>query len=103
MDLSQRQLSLVMTGDLEAEAGQLSFVVRELAAEDFLLLTPLASELSFVDSLSTWEDAPSSAKESGEDSGASPTDRNAHEEVAIPVPEDSRSWLEFVQTSAPAT
>jgi len=103
MDLSERQLSLVMTGDPDSEAGQLSFVVRALTAEDFLLLTPLASSLSFVDSLSAWEDAPPSAKQSDEASGASPANQTAKVEIAIPVPSDSRSWLDFVQASAPAT
>ncbi|MFQ5463185.1 MAG: hypothetical protein ACE5E5_11240 [Phycisphaerae bacterium] len=103
MELHQRQLSLVMTGDLEAEAGQLSFVARELTAEDFLLLTPLASELSFVDSLSAWEDAPPPTKESSENSSASPADQHVHEQIAIPIPEDSRSWWDFVQASRPAT
>ncbi len=103
MDLSRRQLSLVMTGDPGSEAGQLSFVARELTAEDFLLLTPLASALSFVDTLSAWEDTQASNRDSDDNPNPSDADAREGEEVAIDVPADSRTWLDFVQASAQAT
>lgn len=51
MDLSRRAMSLLVVGDLERETGHLVVIARAPVKDDFLLLTPLASSLSYVDDL----------------------------------------------------
>jgi hypothetical protein len=58
MDLARRSLSLLVVGDLERETGQLVVVARPPVKDDFLLMTPLSSSLSYVDDLSALSAAP---------------------------------------------
>lgn len=51
MKLDNRQLSLVVCGDTTQEVGSLTVIARDLVPEDFLLLTPLASSLGYLDDL----------------------------------------------------
>ncbi len=55
MDLKRRCLSLVVSGDTEDSAGSLSVIARVVVPEDFLLLTPLAGTLPYLDDLSVVE------------------------------------------------
>lgn len=51
MDLERRSLSLVVTGEASDAFGSVSVIARELIPDDFLLATPLASSLPYVDDL----------------------------------------------------
>jgi len=51
MDIKRRALSLVVTGEAGDAAGSMAIVARDVVPDDFLLATPLASSLSYVDDL----------------------------------------------------
>ena len=64
MDLNRRSLSVIVTGEPTDAFGSVSVVARELVPDDFLLATPLASSLSYLDDLGRTaadEDAPADA------------------------------------------
>ncbi len=44
-------MSLVVSGDTSQDVGSLTVIARDLVPEDFLLLTPLASSLGYLDDL----------------------------------------------------
>lgn len=58
MDLARRAVSLFVVGDLERETGHLVVIARAPLKDDFLLLTPLAASLPYVDDLSALTAAP---------------------------------------------
>lgn len=58
MDLARRALSLLVVGDVENETSQLVVIARPPIKDDFLLFTPLASTLPYVDDLSALTAAP---------------------------------------------
>lgn len=88
MRLTDRMLSLMMSGDLDEETGHLTVIARSLVPDDFLLMTPLAGTLPYLDDL---------AKTDGEGSGSQGewVDPNGAELST------TGSWVDFVQ-SAPA-
>jgi hypothetical protein len=51
MNLSKRNLSLIISGDVDEGPATLSIIVRELMADDFVLLTRSGGDLSFVEDL----------------------------------------------------
>ena len=51
LDMRRRQLSLAVCGEPDNGTGQLTLIAREVLAEDFLLLTPLANTLPYLDDL----------------------------------------------------
>lgn len=87
MDLNRRVASLMVSGELERVIGHLSVVVRELSAEDFLLLTDLAGAHSCVDSLADVKAV------GGESESAAPG-------TAVPAP--AGSWADFVEGAGAA-
>lgn len=74
MDLARRAVSLLVIGDIESEIGQLVVIARPPLKDDFLLLTPLAGSLPYVDDLSALTAAPDTT-------------------LAASVP---KSWVDFV-------
>ncbi len=56
MDLKRRFLSLIVSGDIESETGSLSVIARTPVSDDFMLLTPLANKLPYLDDLSAVEE-----------------------------------------------
>jgi len=85
LDLSRRTISLLVTSDMEREGGRLTLVARPPIPEDFLLLTPLAGTLSYIDDLTALANG---GDPSGGGDGASGAVQPG-------------TWLEFVQ-GAPA-
>lgn len=57
IDLSNRAVSLLWTEGLGPTPARFSVVIRDLMPDDYLLVTPLASGLSFVDSACTLKPA----------------------------------------------
>ena len=57
MDLKRRMLSLLVTGGPGDEPRRLVVIARDPTPEDFLLLTPLANTLRYVDDVSRESDA----------------------------------------------
>ncbi|MGB2986721.1 MAG: hypothetical protein WBE26_12655, partial [Phycisphaerae bacterium] len=57
MDLKRRWLSMVVSGEPGDEPGHLTVIAREVVADDFLLLTPFANTLGYLDDLSQLEEA----------------------------------------------
>ncbi len=53
MDLSRRCVSLIITGDIPSHGGYLCVIARPLMSDDFILLTPQATDLPFVDDAAT--------------------------------------------------
>lgn len=74
MDLKRRALSLIVTGEPGDAWGSVSIVARDIVPDDFLLATPLASALPYVDDLcraSAGEgEASAGASSNGEDASA---------------------------------
>lgn len=88
MELGKRFLSLVYTQGSAGAAGRLTVVAREPLVDDFLLLTPLADTLNFVDDVC----------KVGARQGAAPAGGTA--DAAEPAAETQGSWLEFVEQPA---
>ncbi|MCC7414258.1 MAG: DUF2094 domain-containing protein [Gammaproteobacteria bacterium] len=52
MDLERRALTLLVVADADGGFRRLAVIARELSVDDFLLLTPMAGHLRYVDDLS---------------------------------------------------
>jgi hypothetical protein len=85
MDIKRRFLSLLICGEPSAGPGRLSVVARDAVADDFVLLTPLAHTLSYVDDVCRI--APAADGDGATDEGS-----------AAPV-----NWLDFVTPAKAAT
>lgn len=87
MSLKRRTLTLIISGDPDGGCGQLTIVARDLVPEDFVLFTPLANTLSYLDDLSQIQDKPGSegVESASERGGGSVTN-----------PEFNGSWGQFV-------
>ncbi|GMV98720.1 MAG: hypothetical protein HRF43_00025 [Phycisphaerae bacterium] len=83
MHLGRRAVSMMWTEPAASRPARLSVIARELMPEDFLLLTPLVSELNFVDDLAGLRQEP------GVDGSA--------------LPAGPSSWADFVQSRAKLT
>ncbi len=90
MDLKRRALSLVLTGEPAGEYQRLVVIAREVVSEDFLLLTPLARSLAYVDDLST-------VKPSESDDGAAPGEGGNSPPIRL------TNWAEFAEQAVRAT
>jgi hypothetical protein len=88
MDLKRRAYSFMITGELESNAGLLSVVARDLAAEDFLLVTGVKKGLSYVDDLSEVSIDNADAGPAGGPAPVSPA-------------EPGGSWADFAESAAP--
>jgi hypothetical protein len=91
MDLERREMSLIVTGDVEKETGRLTLIAREVVPDDFLLLTSLSNTLPYLDNLS---EVGSSYPDADDEGPVEPAD--------LP-PEESGSWADFVLAQGPAT
>ncbi|MHC5111676.1 MAG: hypothetical protein ACYTHJ_17565 [Planctomycetota bacterium] len=113
MKLDNRYLTLFVTGDPDVGQGQLTIVARDLMDDDFLLLTVLANELPFVDSLCAKPDdeshvgeGDSPPQEQDNQAAASPGatqasapgegDAEAVDSTSAAAADDGRSWIDFV-------
>ena len=91
MNLKERYLSLLMSADPAGSTGHLSVVARELVGEDFLLLTPKAGSLSYVDDASALGGAPTTESEQTDAEPESPAPADS---VQTPA-----TWAEFVEVT----
>jgi hypothetical protein len=82
---------LIVSGEPDEEAGNLTVIARAVVPDDFLLLTPLANTVAYLDDLSAVEPMEEGGQ-SVEDSGPCP-----------PVARPSGSWVDFVCGTIPAT
>jgi hypothetical protein len=89
MALDRRLVSILFAKDPDGVTGHLAVVARELVPEDFLLLTPLASSLSFVDDLCRIGSRPANAAQS-----------DGSTEAAVAAVRAPDTWLEFVECAA---
>ncbi len=55
MDLGRRLWSLIVSGDFDGSCGGMTVVAREIVPEDFLLFTPSATTVPYLDDLSKME------------------------------------------------
>ena len=55
MDLGRRLWALRVSGDFDGSCGGMTVVAREIVPEDFLLFTPLATAVPYLDDLSKME------------------------------------------------
>lgn len=85
IDVGRRNLSMIVSGELEHEAGHLTVIAREIVKEDFLLLTPAARMLPYLDDLLALDPA------NGADCGEV-AETNQGESA-----ESLGSWVDFVQ------
>ena len=119
MNLADRRLSLFVTGDPDAEPGQLSVVARELMVDDFLLMTSVADTLPFVDSpcgqSSKQSNQASGAegeanirasqqaaeRQTGTEQASTPEDEreDSGEAVVPPGIDEEMTWLDFVRAA----
>ncbi len=87
LDLGRRQMSILFADDPDGVTARLSVIAREVVPEDFLLFTPLASGLSFVDDLCR----------------VSPRLESVAQNDSVPAPPVSvrapGTWLEFVEAA----
>lgn len=84
MDLAGRALSLVLTEEPAPACSRLTIILGELAPDDFLLLTPLATSLEHVDDLAAVREA-----DAADDSAP------AADAAAASTPD---TWADFVGT-----
>jgi len=85
MSLSGRSLSLIVCGNLDEEAGDLTVVARAIVPDDFLLLTQKASTLPYLDDLSRTDTIAGEAQAPAEGS------------PAAGAPVSGATWVDFVQ------
>lgn len=85
MDVGRRKLSMIVSGELEHESGHLTVIARDIVKEDFLLLTPAARTLPYLDDLLALD--PANGAESGAGGGSTPDGTG----------ESLGSWVDFVQ------
>ncbi len=118
MDLTQRAVSVVVTGDVNREVAQLTIVAREIMPDDFLLVTPVSDTLPYVDDLSDLG-APEPDEAEPADAGDAPgevlpldgPDAESDAGTDDPLPGRSakegggntQTWADFVQTPSHAT
>ncbi len=94
MDLKHRRVSFVVSGEWEDQVGHLTVIAREVVSDDFLLLTPLAETLPYLDDLSRVEPASVPASHpTGSDAGPTPQPAS---ESAAPSPGSAGNWVDFV-------
>jgi hypothetical protein len=89
MDLKRRFLSLIVSGDADDTVGSLTVIAREVLPEDFLLLTPLAGTVRYLDDLSATE------------AGAAGTGAEVDSPSGPPAVGSPETWEDFV--CAPVT
>jgi hypothetical protein len=89
MDLGRRLYSVLVSGDLQEGTARFSVVAHELIPDDFLLLTPLARTLPYVD------DASRVGLNSTGASEASGTDGQSAGLALVPA-----TWAEFANSGA---
>ena len=82
ISVARRSLSLVVSGERNGGTGYFSVIARPPVPDDFLLLTPLASTLPYLDDLT---------RLGGDDAGEAVADAPAGD-----VPGSSGSWVDFV-------
>ena len=101
MDLKRRFLSLMVSGDLDSEAGSLTVIARAVMPDDFVLLTPLGRTLPYLDDLCSagevddTNDIAADAAASG--SEAMPEVGDGSE--ASSIGDRIGSWIDFVESS----
>ncbi|MBN2448150.1 MAG: hypothetical protein JXO22_15585 [Phycisphaerae bacterium] len=83
MDIEHRFLSLLFSTDGDGAVGHLSVIAREVVPEDFVLMTPEASSLGYVDDMCAL---------AASDSDATPPQ---HDSVRAP-----EQWADFVESAA---
>jgi len=91
LDLAHRSLSLIVTGEPDDQVGHLTLIAREVVSDDFLLLTPLANTLPYLDDLSTVEP------------GDGSDDTKVGDASAAPPTASPGSWVDFVCGSVTVT
>lgn len=99
MELQDRALSLVVSGDLDYENGFLTVIARDIVPDDFLLTTAQAAAHPYLDDLASLE------LEAASDDEATPCDSagdTAPSEVD-PVDNSPERWLDFVQSPCKST
>ena len=82
ISVEHRSLSLVVSGERNGGMGYFSVIARPPVPDDFLLLTPLASTLPYLDDLT---------RLGGDDAGEAVADAPAGD-----VPGSLGSWVDFV-------
>jgi|GEM_PF-2035770 len=94
MDLQDRALSLVVSGDLDYENGFLAVIARDIVPDDFLLTTAQAAAHPYLDDVASleWEAAQ-------DDETIDPVpDGDMVPSAAAPVENSLERWLDFVQS-----
>jgi hypothetical protein len=89
VDLKRRLLSLIISHDPGAATGRLTVIARDLMPEDFLLATPLAASLPYLDDLCGLRPAATEGSTAG--------DAPAQQGTRVP-----EHWSDFVEHAAPA-
>ncbi len=84
LELSNRSLSLIVSGEPDSGSGHLAVIVREVVADDFLLLTPLVKTLPYVDDLSAAKPP---------DDVADPDEMS---DAVSPTTDSLETWADFV-------
>lgn len=84
LDLSNRAMSLIVSGEQDSDSGHLTVIVREVVADDFLLLTPLVNTLPYVDDLS--------AAKPPDDAST----QNEMSDADSPTTDSLENWADFV-------
>lgn len=90
LNLARRSLSLIVSGEPDDRVGYLTIIAREVVCDDFLLLTPLAGTLPYLDDLAAVEPSAGSDDTKVGDESAAP--------AAVPG-----SWVDFVCGSVTVT
>lgn len=93
MDLKRRLLSLFVSGEPGEGVGHLTAVARQPLDDDFLLLTPLAQTLSYLDDVAALEPRPG-VEDGQADGSADPSARTL-------TPDGS--WVDFVSSAVSVT
>ena len=96
MDLSRRDLCLIISGDLSSSPGTLAVIAREIMPDDFLLLTPLWHTLPYVDDLSVVGGGGTSSDGTPDQAPDQTPDQTPDLASGGDDGEDAGSWTEFV-------
>ena len=85
MNLKDRVLSLIVSGELDHQVGHLAVVARDVLADDFLLLTPIARLLPYLDDVSLIEGYRTAP------------DSDIPTAVSTPEPSHPATWADFAE------